>query len=158
MYSNPTITEENVDEQRFNCTVCMCPKLKMVYGICQHKFCIDCLYKADGSLRISSCPMCNKVDQFPLERPIIPDDNIEIQRRLGIVDCPNEGCLYEMWIWDQEEHLTECPNRQELRVKRKTDNRKKVESKCCKKYFTRKAKAASQRNPRYFLRVNTNPC
>lgn len=149
--------EDNVDEQRFNCMVCMCPRLRMVFGVCQHKFCVDCLYNQDGSLRISSCPMCNKIGQFPLERPIIPDDNIEIQKRLGIVECPNEGCSYEMWVWDQEHHLSECPNRQQLATK-KSSNRKKDQNKTRRQYLQRKSKAVLRRSTRHMQRIGANQC
>ncbi|GAB1609573.1 tripartite motif-containing protein 3-like [Argonauta hians] len=99
------VLDKNYGEQRFNCMVCLCPRLRMVYGKCQHKFCVDCLYNKDNSLRFMSCPLCNQTDQFPTVKPIIPDDNVDIQKCLGIIECPNPGCNYEMWSRDREEHL-----------------------------------------------------
>ncbi|XP_063429256.1 uncharacterized protein LOC134712051 [Mytilus trossulus] len=104
---------QNNYEQRFNCGICMCPKLKMVYGTCQHRICVDCLYCNYDSRRPSmdKCPTCQKDDAFPPFRPDIPEDNIESQRCLGIRSCTNSGCPIEMWEWELEEHLLICPNR-----------------------------------------------
>ena len=55
---------------RFNCGICMCPRLKMVYGSCQHRICVDCLYSNLDVRRPSmqKCPTCQKIDAFPLFR------------------------------------------------------------------------------------------
>lgn len=42
---------------------------------------------------------------FPMFKPSIPEDNVAIQRQLGVVKCSNEGCEVEMWCWEQEKHL-----------------------------------------------------
>ncbi|XP_036363210.1 tripartite motif-containing protein 3-like [Octopus sinensis] len=143
--------DKNCNEQRFCCMVCLCPRLRMVYGKCQHKFCVDCLYNnKDNSLRIMSCPLCNQTGQFPEKKPVIPDDNIEIQKCLGIVECPNEGCNYEMWSWDQEQHFNECPNRKSPATKKKTSTYKN--SIISRPYFFRKSK---KKYCSYFLRLSS---
>jgi len=94
-------------EQRFNCLICWSPKLRMVFGLCQHRLCEDCLYNSWGLRRIGleKCPTCQMDSAFPYLKPSIPEDNIAIQRQLGVVKCPNEGCGLEMWCWEQEKHL-----------------------------------------------------
>ncbi|CAH1793031.1 unnamed protein product [Owenia fusiformis] len=97
-------------ETLFQCPVCWLPKLEMVYGTCQHRVCVDCVYRA-GVLRseFSKCPTCNQKFPFPLYRPIIPDDNIEVQKKLGITRCQNStSCKTEMWLWEIEEHNKVC--------------------------------------------------
>ncbi|OWF38633.1 TNF receptor-associated factor 6-like [Mizuhopecten yessoensis] len=112
---------QNVYEQRFNCIVCLSPRLKMVYGMCQHRVCEDCLYNDDiRRPSFDKCPACLKEDMFPLLRPDIPEDSIEGQKCLGVRSCPNEGCNVEMWEWEVESHLVVCPNRmQKSGVKKK---------------------------------------
>lgn len=103
---------QNTYEQRFNCGICMCPKLMMVYGSCQHRICVDCLYCDDVRRpSMEKCPTCLKDEAFPVIRPDIPEDNIESQRCLGIRSCTNAGCTIEIWEWELEEHLVSCPNR-----------------------------------------------
>ncbi|XP_033736294.1 TNF receptor-associated factor 6-like [Pecten maximus] len=114
---------QNDYEQRFNCIVCLSPRLKMVYGLCQHRVCEDCLYN-DKMIRRSSfdkCPTCLKENTFPLLRPDIPEDNIEHQKCLGVRSCPHEGCNMEMWEWELESHLLVCPNR--IKVKSVSNKR-----------------------------------
>ncbi|KAL5008576.1 hypothetical protein ScPMuIL_014157 [Solemya velum] len=103
---------QNTYEQRFNCPICLCPKLKMVYGSCQHRICQDCLYDADDIIRqsLQRCPSCQKEGSFPDQRPDIPDDNIELQKCLGMRVCVN-GCDVELWEWEIEEHVRVCPKR-----------------------------------------------
>ena len=38
-------------------------------------------------------------------RPIIPEDVIEMQKTLGITNCPIKNCLEDMWVWEVENHL-----------------------------------------------------
>ncbi|XP_071081105.1 uncharacterized protein [Haliotis cracherodii] len=104
---------QNNYEQRFNCAVCLCPKLHMVYGYCQHHFCVDCLYDAGGNIRTSmiKCPTCQMDSAFPKTRPDIPDDNLEMMRCLGVQLCENKGCDVELWQWELEDHVRSCPNR-----------------------------------------------
>ncbi|XP_069116855.1 uncharacterized protein [Argopecten irradians] len=104
---------QNVYEQRFNCIVCLSPRLKMVYGLCQHRVCEECLYSDGVVLRHSfrKCPTCLKENTFPLIRPDLPEDNIEHQKCLGVRACPHKGCTMEMWEWEMESHLVVCPNR-----------------------------------------------
>lgn len=100
-------------ENRFNCIVCWCPSLEMVYGRCQHKMCVACCYdEQTGFILIKKgrCPTCQKDYQFPLLRPIIPEDNMEHQKCLGVCSCPNDCGIY-LWQWEVEEHLRQCPNK-----------------------------------------------
>ncbi|XP_060081619.1 TNF receptor-associated factor 6-like [Ylistrum balloti] len=114
---------QNVFEQRFNCIVCLSPRLKMVYGLCQHRVCDDCLYNNDiRRPSFDKCPTCLKEDMFPLIRPDIPEDSIEHQRCLGVRSCPHEGCTVEMWEWEMESHLMVCPNR----IQNKSVNKRKT--------------------------------
>ncbi|XP_059156365.1 uncharacterized protein LOC131941254 [Physella acuta] len=99
-------------EQRFNCIVCMEPKLEMVYGWCQHRLCADCLYNQDSTLRtnLQRCPICAKLGSFPTTRPDIPEDSVELQKCLGVRVCPNSvrGCKTNIWDWEMDEHLSTC--------------------------------------------------
>nr|XP_022330018.1 uncharacterized protein LOC111128595 [Crassostrea virginica] len=101
-------------EQRFNCMICLCPRLEMVSGYCQHRICTQCLYNEDNIRKpsLDKCPTCQKEEAFPVIRPAIPEDVIEIQRCLGVRSCPHTGCSMEFWEWEMEEHLKSCPNRQ----------------------------------------------
>lgn len=101
-------------EQRFNCMICLCPRLEMVSGYCQHRICTQCLYNEDSIRKpsLDKCPTCQKEEAFPVIRPAIPEDVIEIQRCLGVRACPHSGCTMECWEWEMEEHLKSCPNRQ----------------------------------------------
>ncbi|XP_048733665.1 uncharacterized protein LOC125649873 [Ostrea edulis] len=103
-------------EQRFNCILCLCPRLEMVVGNCQHRICSQCVYNKDGIRKpsLDKCPTCLKEDAFPVVRPVIPEDVVEIQRCLGVRACPHSGCTLELWEWEMEEHLKLCPNRQPL--------------------------------------------
>ncbi|CAL1539078.1 unnamed protein product [Lymnaea stagnalis] len=98
-------------EMRFNCVICMEPKLEMVYGHCQHRFCADCLY-INSVLResMNKCPMCARPNSFPLVRPKVSDDSIQMQKIIGIAECPNKvlGCKHTMWEWEVEDHLRAC--------------------------------------------------
>jgi len=97
-------------EQRFSCPVCWCPKLRMVSGLCQHRVCEDCLYQ-DGvflSSGFQRCPSCQQEKVFPAIKPVIPEDNIEIQKNLAIMACENEGCGQEFWAWEYSEHKKNC--------------------------------------------------
>lgn len=94
-------------EQKFNCLICWGPKLRMVYGSCQHRLCENCLYDEDGKRRagVKRCPVCCKENSFPERRPIIPEDNVEVQVQLGIRKCLYDGCGLEMWHWELFQHL-----------------------------------------------------
>ena len=93
-------------EQRFNCLICWAPKLRMVYGKCQHRLCESCLFDETGKRRrgMDRCPVCSKADSFPKVKPNIPEDNIEAQRMLGVITC-GYGCGTEMWRWELPEHI-----------------------------------------------------
>ncbi|XP_066287340.1 tripartite motif-containing protein 12A-like [Branchiostoma lanceolatum] len=91
-------------EDRFNCPICLSPRLKMVVGLCQHRVCDSCLYEDSGKLSLTVCPVCQEEGCFPKTRPIIPEDSILAQRRLGVVTCLNDGCEEEMWEWELHEH------------------------------------------------------
>lgn len=97
-------------EQQFNCLICWTPSLRMIYGSCQHRLCENCLYDEEGNRRIGleKCPTCQREDVFPLTRPDVPEDNMEIQYRLGIRRCPNSGCDLQMWSWELSDHIFEC--------------------------------------------------
>ena len=94
-------------EQQFNCLICWTPSLRMIYGSCQHRLCENCLYDEEGNRRIGleKCPTCQREDVFPLTRPDVPEDNMEIQHRLGIRRCPNSGCDLQMWSWELSDHI-----------------------------------------------------
>ncbi|XP_031557832.1 TNF receptor-associated factor 6-A-like [Actinia tenebrosa] len=98
-------------DQRFNCLICWSPRLRMVYGSCQHRLCVNCLYDSDDLRRdgLDKCPTCQLEDAFPIFKPSIPEDNIALQQQIGVVSCTNSGCESEMWYWELEKHLsTEC--------------------------------------------------
>ncbi|XP_064621781.1 uncharacterized protein LOC135484345 [Lineus longissimus] len=101
---------QNNYENRFNCIICWYPKLRMVYGRCQHRICADCLYDENGFCRedLMKCPTCQKPHSFPFCKPDIPDDSIEAQRCLGVRECPHKDCNETMWEWEMEEHLKDC--------------------------------------------------
>ncbi|KAK7104393.1 uncharacterized protein [Littorina saxatilis] len=118
MSQNPAPLRETQEsyEQRFNCLVCLCPRLEMVTGMCQHRVCVDCLYEEEGQLKNSfvKCPVCQHRGTFPAARPEIPEDNIKLMQCLGVRVCPNHsrGCNLEMWEWEIEDHLRLCTIRQ----------------------------------------------
>ncbi len=93
-------------ERRFNCVVCLCARFQMVYGRCQHRICTGCAYRSSGALRqqFQRCPSCQQEDSFPEHKPTIPEDNIELQKLLGVIACQNEGCTQEFWSWEKLEH------------------------------------------------------
>ncbi|XP_064602647.1 uncharacterized protein LOC135468366 [Liolophura sinensis] len=97
-------------ERSFNCLVCLTPKLRMVYGSCQHRICEQCLYSDEGERRpgMEKCPYCQREESFPIQRPDIPEDNIHQQKCLGISRCPDRNCNLEMWVWELSEHEQEC--------------------------------------------------
>ncbi|XP_013783437.1 TNF receptor-associated factor 6-like [Limulus polyphemus] len=107
-------SERNTHEMvefRYSCPVCLSPRLKMVTGMCQHRMCTGCLYnREDGTLKtsMSKCPTCQKPAVFPLKRPDIPEDNILIQKMLGVTQCPNTNCFTELWEWELSDHLKKC--------------------------------------------------
>lgn len=94
-------------EQRFNCVICWAPNLRMIYGSCQHRLCENCLYDKQGNRRfgLERCPTCQRESAFPMTRPDIPEDNIEIQVQLGVRKCPNSRCKLHMWHWEIPDHL-----------------------------------------------------
>ena len=94
-------------EQRFNCLICWAPKLRMIYGSCQHRLCENCLYDKQDNRRVGleRCPTCQRENAFPARRPDIPEDNIEIQVQLGVRKCPNSRCNLQMWHWEIPDHL-----------------------------------------------------
>lgn len=125
--------------------VCLCPKLKMVYGYCQHRVCEDCLYNEDNARHpcMQKCPTCQIEDAFPVFRPDIPEDSIELQKCLGVRSCTNKGCTVEMWEWEMEDHLRVCPNRLQSTPSR----RNSVGTPECKK---EKKKIRSQKQKQQF--------
>jgi hypothetical protein len=79
----------------------------MVYGSCQHRLCVNCLYDSNGLRRsgLERCPTCQREDAFPALKPNIPEDNVAIQHQMGVVNCTSPGCGVEMWCWELEGHL-----------------------------------------------------
>ena len=55
---------------RFNCMICLCPRLEMVSGYCQHRICTQCLYNEDNIRKpsLDKCPTCQKEEAFPVIR------------------------------------------------------------------------------------------
>ena len=94
-------------EQRFNCLICWAPNLRMIYGSCQHRLCENCLYDKLGNRKVGleRCPTCQRENTFPLTKPDIPEDNVEIQAHLGVRKCPNGRCDLQMWHWEIPDHL-----------------------------------------------------
>ncbi|CAH3044638.1 unnamed protein product [Pocillopora meandrina] len=111
-------------EQRFNCLICWAPNLRMIYGSCQHRLCENCLYDKLGNRKVGleRCPTCQRENTFPLTKPDIPEDNVEIQAHLGVRKCPNGRCNLQMWHWEIPDHLEICqvvPKSQSIQKKRK---------------------------------------
>ncbi|PFX13217.1 uncharacterized protein LOC111346316 [Stylophora pistillata] len=111
-------------EQRFNCVICWAPNLRMIYGSCQHRLCENCLYDKLGNRKVGleRCPTCQRENTFPLTKPDIPEDNVEIQAQLGVRKCPNSLCNLQMWRWEVPGHLEKCqvlPKSQSKERKRK---------------------------------------
>ncbi|XP_078349525.1 uncharacterized protein LOC144634448 [Oculina patagonica] len=106
-------------EQRFNCLICWAPNLRMIYGSCQHRLCENCLYDTEGNRRfgLERCPTCQRENAFPVTRPDIPEDNIEIQVQLGVRKCPNSRCKLQMWHWEVPDHLQKCPKSKPVKRK-----------------------------------------
>uniref|UniRef100_A0A0B6YQ46 RING-type domain-containing protein n=1 Tax=Arion vulgaris TaxID=1028688 RepID=A0A0B6YQ46_9EUPU len=106
------LAAQTIHEKRYNCIVCMEAKLDMVYGSCQHRLCSSCLYDERGILRsdMQRCPICAKHLAFPQIRPDIPEDNIAVQKYLGVRECPHkdQGCRSQFWDWEMEDHLCIC--------------------------------------------------
>ncbi|CAB3989745.1 TNF receptor-associated factor 6-like [Paramuricea clavata] len=114
-------------ERRFNCVVCLCARFQMVYGQCQHRICTKCAYGSSGVLRqqFQRCPSCQQEDSFPERKPTIPEDNITLQKLLGVTACQNKGCTQEFWSWEKSEHDLTCPYKNSpRRGKRPSDARK----------------------------------
>ena len=101
-----TLAKQFTIERRFNCVVCLCARFQMVYGRCQHRICTGCAYGTDGILRqqCRRCPSCQQEGSFPERKPTIPEDNIELQKLIGVTACENEGCEQEFWSWEKAEH------------------------------------------------------
>ncbi|XP_071835115.1 uncharacterized protein [Apostichopus japonicus] len=121
-------------ERRVVCPVCLSPRLQMVTGICQHRFCTSCVYTESGIRRVglSRCPTCQMEDSLPSRRPIIPEDAIEMQKTLGITTCPNENCNENMWAWEVVAHLENChpsPCLDEENISKSNQKRGKLSSK-----------------------------
>ena len=100
------LTKQFAIERRFNCIVCLCARFQMVYGRCQHRICTRCAYGTGDDLRqqFHRCPSCQEEDSFPERKPTIPEDNIELQKLIGVTTCENKGCSQEFWSWEKEEH------------------------------------------------------
>ncbi|KAL4238875.1 hypothetical protein ACF0H5_003582 [Mactra antiquata] len=97
-------------DQRFACCICLCPKLNMVYGQCQHRACDDCLYENnERRICMEKCPICGMNNSFPRSKPIIPLQTIDIQKYIGVQECPN-GCKAQIWYWEADEHSKVCPS------------------------------------------------
>nr|XP_054758591.1 uncharacterized protein LOC129264695 [Lytechinus pictus] len=95
-------------ESRIECGICLQPRLEMVTGKCQHRFCVRCMYDSKETRRegMKKCPSCQQDSAFPNVRPVIPEDLIEIQRALGVRKC--ERCGDEMWIRELLDHQRTC--------------------------------------------------
>eukprot|EP00057_Strongylocentrotus_purpuratus_P031636 XP_785183.2 PREDICTED: TNF receptor-associated factor 6 [Strongylocentrotus purpuratus] len=100
--------EQQHFESRIECGICLQPRLKMVTGKCQHRFCVGCMYDSKETRRegMKKCPSCQQDSAFPTVRPVIPEDLIEIQRALGVRKC--ERCGDEMWIRELLDHQRTC--------------------------------------------------
>ena len=100
-------TKGKLDLERiFSCVVCLAPKFKMVYGLCQHRICTRCGYDSNRALKFAfrRCPTCQQEDMFPLVQPNIPEDNITAQKLCGMRVCKYKECGQEVWSWEKEDH------------------------------------------------------
>ncbi|XP_005108832.1 TNF receptor-associated factor 6-A [Aplysia californica] len=145
-------------EQRFNCVVCLDAKLEMVYGMCQHKVCADCLYRKDGILKgsMDRCPLCTMDYSFPYRRPDIPDDNIQAQKCLGVRECPNAGCSFQTWQWEMEDHVKICQHSEKRASSKQAVVSKATPSAARRKAKTKRAHVRSpyRRSPRFSVAEN----
>lgn len=55
---------------RIECGICLQPRLQMVTGKCQHRFCIGCMYDSKETRRegMKKCPSCQQDSAFPTVR------------------------------------------------------------------------------------------
>jgi hypothetical protein len=68
---------------RFNCILCLCPRLEMVVGHCQHRVCCQCVYNKDGLRKpsLDKCPTCQREDAFPVIRYITVLSKLKIVKK-----------------------------------------------------------------------------
>ncbi|KAK8772575.1 uncharacterized protein LOC144115456 [Amblyomma americanum] len=128
----------------FNCPVCLSPKQGMVFGLCQHFVCADCLYDAaELSLLkpFSSCPICKAKNVFPEERPDIPDTTRQLMEILGVVKCGRKLCGEEMWTWEKEQHDSACHG-----ISRRATGRRDASPSSSRKVDTRTTKRLRSMN------------
>uniref|UniRef100_A0A023FVM4 Putative interleukin 1 signal transducer strongylocentrotus purpuratus n=1 Tax=Amblyomma parvum TaxID=251391 RepID=A0A023FVM4_AMBPA len=108
----------------FGCPICLGPKQSMIFGLCQHFVCAECLYDpVQLSLKkaFQACPICKAKNVFPQERPDIPDSTKQLMEIVGVVKCSRKRCGEEMWSWDREQHDSTCRG-----VTRRTQARRDV--------------------------------
>lgn len=105
-------------DMEFSCPVCLSPSQSIVFGICQHYVCAECLYgdecgKVPGVLRPSfhNCPVCKHRDAFPDIRPDIPESTKKLMAMAGVVMCKRKKCQQEMWSWELKDHERSCTAR-----------------------------------------------
>ncbi|XP_025103659.1 TNF receptor-associated factor 6-like [Pomacea canaliculata] len=128
--SSVSKSKQELYEQRFNCIVCLCPCLQMVWGVCQHRVCVRCLYVENGNLRdtFTKCPVCLRPNAFPDKRPEIPEDSEEMMRSLGVKECPGVDCNTQLWEWELREHLMVCSSCASVLQKKRSSPTSKSDS------------------------------
>ena len=158
MAVSPSTLEQQVNiEKRYNCVVCLCARFQMVYGRCQHRICTQCAYGSRGGLReqFHRCPSCQHENSFPERKPTIPEDNIELQRLLGVVVCLNDRCNQEFWSWERSEHELTCPYKHSQRKEKHCSNNGNNHSTATpKSKRTRQSRSSTKRD--YKLRARHN--
>lgn len=77
--------------------ICLCPRLQMVSGYCQHRICTQCLYNEDSIRKpsLDKCPTCQKEEAFPVIRYFSDCRSCKI----WIIHCTKLLDVNLIWYW-----------------------------------------------------------